>query len=199
MNKAIIITGGTVSLIAVAVLMFKPGTAPENDTYAAVAKSFQKKENPDHIDISFETHPKKLQTAQNNNHVSSVINLKKSPSKKEPDVVYKTYDAHKQFELALICPGLGDAPALGSFRVVTGTIDGSSFKLKVPDYIFKTNQEGTLTLRVKNIRNQQEQNVPLYFLDEVKDANNRHAVALSSSDLSNYKHTVKKGWLPPLD
>jgi len=124
-----------------------------------------------------------------------VKTVKKEKPKREKFLESSCIDGKRKFEIALINPNQDLSIKPKEYVNITGKIDGSTFNLKVPDYLI-TGDNSAVTLRIKDRKTDVVTSTPAYFLDDLRDNTQRHFVTINSNDIDNYEYKTTNRILP---
>jgi hypothetical protein len=200
MNSNILVVGGIlITLIAVGSVILDSDEIDES--YSGI--SAEKKEEmltPARLketSITYE-HSEEKKPMPVKRKVAAVV---KKVDEKPLPLGLSTYDAKRQFEIAMFDPDQmykpSDAPRAKKYVTVEGRVDGSKFAIEVPDYFIEN--PDNVKLRLTNSKTGKSKTIPASFLYNLTTSGEpaHHIVSMSSQNPADYEYSTHPQIAPP--
>ncbi len=204
MKNEIILAGGLlITLIAVGSVIFSGEDVGE--IYANISDEERREllspKQQDEINIVYETDNSSVVSM--NTQKKRTASIGKQADEKPLPLGLSTYDAKRNFKISMYDPEQmykpSEAPKAKKYVTVEGSIDGSKFIMKVPDYFIEN--PDNVKFRLTNKTTGESKTIPASFLYNLTTANGEaaahHVVSMSSRNPGNYEYATRPQITPP--
>ncbi len=107
--------------------------------------------------------------------------------KREKYVESKALSAHGVYEISLINTAQDLSKQYNKLVFLQGNIDGSTFLLKIPDYLLESDTD-KIKLRIKKLSSGDEKFIPIPFLTQMANTSQQISLEINFDNPENYSY-----------
>lgn len=111
------------------------------------------------------------------------------------DVESRTYTHEGTYQISVINPNKVAEKYAESFVAVNGRIDGYPFVAKIPESLVGEGADN-ISIEIKNLQTGQTVEVPVSFMDDLRDRSRHSTISVRSDDPENFEYVSEESILP---